>query len=235
MNAVRGLPFSHSEHLVASNGTISSRQISALVPMAQLLAVLGFTINERTRRSACILHGGSNRSAFSWTEAGLWKCHSCGAGGDRIALVRAVKKCNFRDALEFLGQLAGLHYSARRVSRCEIERAKISRERAENAAWRVRDELIRLRSFYLDGLHRAERLVARMGEEILRSRTEAERDAAWECIARLAPAQTFFLAGYNFLCGTSGATLVGFALASPEQRRAQIFGDTDGNTRLQAA
>jgi CHC2 zinc finger len=212
-----------------------SRQIAGLVPMPDLLGALGFEVNERTRRCACILHGGSNRSAFSWTEAGLWRCHSCGAGGDRIALVRAVRNCSFHEALEFLGHLAGVQYSPRRASRREIEQAMVRRERAENAAWRVRDEVVRLRSFYRDGLHRAERLMARMGEEVPRSRTEAEQNAAWEGIARLTPAQTFFLASYDFLCRASGAALVRFALATPDQRRDLIFGDEDGNTQLQAA
>jgi CHC2-type zinc finger protein len=214
---------------------MNAHELAGLVPMPGVLRALGFEVNERTRRCACLLHGGSNRSAFSWTEGGLWKCHSCGAGGDRIALIRTVRNCGFREALEFLGRLAGVQYSPRQISRCEIERAKNNRERAENAAWRVRDEVVRLRSFYRDGLHRAERLMLRLGEAVLHARTEAEQDAAWEGIARLASAQTFFLAAYSFLCRTSGPALVGFALASPEQRRALIFGDADGNTRLQAA
>lgn len=216
-------------------GGVDARQLAAFVMMPRLLDALGFQVNVRARRCACLLHGGSNRSAFSWTEAGLWKCHSCGAGGDRIALVRAVKNCGFREALEFLARLAGVQYSPRRVSRCEIERVKINRERAENAAWRVRDKVVLLRSVYRDGLHRAERLMARMGEALLQAHNEAEQDAAWEGIARLAPIQTFFLAAYDFLYRASGITLVRFALASPEQRRALISGDDNGNTQRQAA
>jgi phage/plasmid primase-like uncharacterized protein len=214
---------------------MKAHEVAALVTMPEMLRALGFEVNERIRRCACILHGGSNRSAFSWTDAGLWKCHSCGAGGDRIALVRAVRNCGFREALEFLAHLAGVEHSPRRASRHDIGQARIRRERAENAAWRVRDEVSRLRSYYRDGLHKAERLMARMGKEVLRSRTEVEQDAAWERMARLAPSQTFFLAAYDFLCRASGSVLVRFALASPEQRRALIFGDNDGNTQLQAA
>jgi hypothetical protein len=137
--------------------------------------------------------------------------------------------------VEFLGHLAGVQYSPRQASRREIERARMRRERTQNAAWRVRDEVLRLRSYSRDGLHMAERLMARMGEVVLHSRTQAEQDAAWECMARLAPAQTFFFAAYDFLCRSSGSALVRFALASPEQRRAFIFGDGDANTQLQAA
>jgi CHC2 zinc finger len=225
---------SRSGHVTAGISTMSPRQVSALIPMKQLLVLLGFTTNERTRRCACILHGGSNCSAFAWTATGLWKCHSCGAGGDRIALVQAVRNCGFREALEFLGHLADVQYLPRRASRREIERARMSRERAQDAAWRVRDEVLRLRSYYRDGLHRTERLMARTGEVVLQSRTQAEQDAAWESMARLAPAQTFFSVACGFLCRASGSALVRFALASAEQRRALIFGDDDANTQRQA-
>ena len=103
------------------NATSNAREVAALVPMFRLLEALGFDVNERTRRAPCVLHGGSNRSAFSWTEKGLWKCHSCGQGGDRIALVRAVRKCSFRDAVELLAALAGAEFCASRASRAEIK------------------------------------------------------------------------------------------------------------------
>jgi len=63
--------------------------------MPRLLGELGIEANKRTHRGPCPIHGGSNPTAFSWTDAGLWKCHSCGAGGDKIALVRAVRQFPF--------------------------------------------------------------------------------------------------------------------------------------------
>lgn len=210
-------------------------EIAGVVPMARLLEALGFAVNERTRRCACILHGGSNPSAFSWREDGVWRCHSCGAGGDKIALVRAVRQCSFYDSLEFLAALAGVTFPVSRLSRRKIERDRIRRKRAEAAAWSVRDEILRLRMYYRDRLHRAERLWLRFGEELHRARNEEEREMAWERMARLAPAQTFFLAAYDCFCRASGAALVRFALAPPEQRRALVFGDDDDNTQLQAA
>src|SRR5579872_2375840 len=87
-----------------------AREIAALVAMPRLLTALGFAVGERTHRCSCILHGGSNPTAFAWTDAGLWKCHSCGAGGDKIALVRAVRQCRFREAVEVLAALAGVEY-----------------------------------------------------------------------------------------------------------------------------
>ena len=111
-----------------------AREIAELVPMPELLAALGFTVNTRTRRCACILHGGANLTAFSWREDGLWHCHSCGAGGDRIALVRAARRCSFREAVAFLAALAGVELREDKPSRAEIEQARQEREAEERAA-----------------------------------------------------------------------------------------------------
>lgn len=86
-------------------------EISAAVDMSRLLEALGLGVNLRTRRCACQLHGGSNLSAFAWTDSGLWRCHSCGRGGDRIALVRAARRCSFREAVHFLAEVAGVAYT----------------------------------------------------------------------------------------------------------------------------
>ena len=85
----------------------SARQIAEQVDMVHLLQALGFMVSPRTRRCACLLHGGNNRSAFSWTD-NLWYCHVCHAGGDRIHLVRAVRDCSFHEAVGFLAALAGV-------------------------------------------------------------------------------------------------------------------------------
>jgi hypothetical protein len=103
---------------------MNAREIAALVPMPRLLESLGFTVNERTRRCACLIHGGANPSAFSWAQEGWWKCYSCGAGGDRIALVRAVRECSFREAVEFLAKLAGISVPDWRVSPAECRRVQ---------------------------------------------------------------------------------------------------------------
>jgi hypothetical protein len=103
--------------------------MARLAPMARLLEALGFDVNKRTRRCACLLYGGSNPSAFSWAESGIWYCYSCGAGGNRIALVRAVRRCHSRGALEFLALLADVTLGRRRASREEIALIQADRER----------------------------------------------------------------------------------------------------------
>jgi hypothetical protein len=193
--------------------------------MAQLLETLGFAVNQRTRRSPCRLHAGSNPTAFSWREDGRWYCHSCGAGGDRIALVRVSRRYSFREAVEFLAVLAGVEFRLKRVSQREIAQRRREREQAEHAAWQIVDETARLRRYYTDAMHRAERLGERIGIEISRSSSEATREIAWGRLARLAPVRTFFFAGWNFLWDAKPDTLVHFVLASAAERRRFILGD----------
>lgn len=191
--------------------------------MPRLLEALGFRVNERMRRNPCIIHGGSNPTAFAWTDAGLWKCHSCGAGGDRIALVRAVRGCSFREAMAFLAALAGVQYRFQRASRGEFERARLRRARAERAAWKLTDEIARLRIYYNDALHRADRLCWRVGTRLCFASSDAARETLWEALAQLAPAQTFFLAAWHSLSQMKPEAVARFAVATPAERRRCIL------------
>ncbi len=167
------------------------REIAALVSMARLLESLGFVVNERTRRTSCLLHSGSNPTAFSWREDGRWYCFSCGAGGDRIALVKAVRQCSFREAIEFLAVLAGVEYKPGLVSRETIERQERLRERdaaeadsllaKEFVAWREAQEtVLRLEAIRrnagkrLDAIHRGEP-----------ERWLGESEFAWDALAKV--------------------------------------------------
>lgn len=201
----------------------NAREVAALVPMTRLLRELGFEVNERTRRAPCLLHSGSNPTAFSWRDDGHWHCFSCGRGGDRIALVRAVRLCRFRQAVEFLAALVGDRFHSGRVSRREIARTRRRRERAERAAWRIVDEVGRLRRYYTDALHRCERLQARIGGQLSRTSLDRERDNAWEQLARFAPVSTYFFAGWNFIWTAKPDALVRFATTFHAERRRFII------------
>jgi len=134
-----------------------------------------------------------------------------------------LRRCGFREAVEFLAALAGVEFRSRRVSLQEIAQTRRRRERAEGAAWRISDEIGRLRRYYTEGLHRAERLQAQIGGEILRACTEAARDCGWDRLARLAPVCTFFLAAWNLMWDAKPDALARFALASPAARRRFIL------------
>jgi len=201
-------------------------EIAALVEIPQLLRTLGFEANERTRRCACVLHGGSNPTAFAWREDGHWRCFSCGLGGDRIELVCRVRGCGFREAVHFLAQLAGVEYRPDKLSRHQLGLVRHRRERAAAVAWLIRDEVVRLRCYYNARLHRAEYLWRRIGENVRRARCEAEREAAWEKMARFAPVCTYFLAAWHFTSDATPDVLVCFVLASAAERRAMILGES---------
>lgn len=205
------------------NATSDTSEIARLVPMPRLLAEAGFPVNDRTRRGACPLHGGKNPTAFAWREDGRWHCFSCGAGGDRIALVRGVRRCSFPEAVKFLSELSGVKVHSRRVSRRELARRRRQYDRTEQAAWRIADEVGRLRRYYTDALHRTERLQKHIGAELLKVTEEAKRDYSWERLAHLAPVCTFFFAGWNFIWDAKPEVLARFALASSAERRRFIL------------
>ena len=170
--------------------------------MPQLLEILGFRLNGGTRRCACRLHGGSNRSAFSWRDDGLWHCFSCGAGGDKIALVQAVRECSFREALRFLASVAGVDLGDRLDGdeiRAELAQRQRERARLEVAAWKLDAMEERERFAACLQLHALERLQRQAGRRlsaIYRGGTERfldETEVAWgalkhvaDCLPRIA-------------------------------------------------
>jgi hypothetical protein len=189
------------------------RDIANLVPTPDLLRALGFDPNERTRRARCILHAGSNPNAFSWRD-GLWRCHVCQRGGDRIALVREAKECSFSEAVRFLAMLAGVEFcpvrqsaqhmaaeTARRFERERLARDLITAEAGELRD--ARENLIRLRSLWRSAS--ARRFAVSSGEperfpnemEIatqvmgLVSEEMARADAAYCLIAFAAPTERY--------------------------------------------
>lgn len=113
---------------------VEAREIAARVPMARLLEVLCFNVDTRSHRCSCRLHGGANPSAFSWTEAGLWKCFGCGASGDKISLVRAARKYNFRETVGFLAAVAGVELGKNKLPYTEIEQVRALRQTEERGA-----------------------------------------------------------------------------------------------------
>jgi len=159
--------------------------------MAALLEALGFRVDTRSHRSECLLHKGSNPSAFSWTETGLWRCHSCGAGGDRIALVQAIRKCGFREAAEFLAQLAGVALETGKVSREAILRENRERQtfqdnalalvRVERALWNeARNAVLRLEAIGRNAGRRLNEIGAGGPE-----RFSGEAEWCWAAIAEV--------------------------------------------------
>ena len=201
------------------------RQIAASVPMNRLLESLGFVVNERTKRSPCLLHSGSNPTAFSWTESGLFRCHSCGRGGDRIALVREVKQCSFREAVAYLAALAGVEYRSDGLSRAEVEEAQRKRQSLRNDAetllsvehltWRkAQDVVLQLEVIRRCAGRRLNALNSGAGE-----RWPGEGEFAWEALAEVYRQMPRAVAAYNVISFAPHKDRLTFALDAQARDR----------------
>lgn len=100
-----------------------------------LVENLGFNISRETPkelRAFCIIHGGDNKTAFRFNkEKRSWVCftHKCHEifGTDIIGLIKAVKNCEFREAVEYLMSVSGDTVA----SEVEILNYKIKKERED--------------------------------------------------------------------------------------------------------
>src|SRR5688572_15540340 len=68
----------------------------------------------RNGRTRCPLHGGKNRTAFSFDESnGLFNCFSCGEKGDKVNFVQKLLRVDFREALHWLDASVGSTFPIR--------------------------------------------------------------------------------------------------------------------------
>ena len=206
---------------------VAAHDIAALAPTTQLLDTLGIQVNTRTRRAPCVLHKGSNPTAFSWTEDGRWHCFHCGRGGDKLNLVQEVRKCSFLDALRFLAAMAGIEWAALNTPemRRELAEAKRKAERVKATAEKLRTFertlLLDARNEVLS-LHRLRR---NAGTRLAAIRSGAqprflgESELAWSALGLVAGQELRAAARYNFLAFASPADRTRFALNPRERER----------------
>lgn len=64
---------------------------------------LGIGVTKYKQKIKCIAHNDHNPSMSFYIKDGLgkWKCHSCGAGGTTIDLIKEYQKCTFSDAIQW--------------------------------------------------------------------------------------------------------------------------------------
>jgi hypothetical protein len=198
----------------------SPHEIAGLVPMPDLLLALGFEANERTRRAPCILHRGSNRTAFSWREDGRWHCFSCERGGDKIALIRAVRQCSFSEAVDVLAALAGVEYRPGRQSLDRIKRARGERESlrhdaemllaSEHGSWRkAQGAVLQLEAIRRGASARLHALYFGAPE-----RWRDEMEHAWDALAGVYRNMPKAVAGYHVASFAPHKDRLAFALDS---------------------
>src|SRR5207248_733952 len=134
-----------------------------------------------------------------------WYCFHEGIGGDRIALVQAVRKRGFRDALRFIANLAGVPFHA---SRAAVQAALKTQRDME--CWKAKaiDSLRRERELRLtlaEEVRSLERIRDGAGERFRQLRHGAperwgdETETAWCALDMVAKRLPVTLAGYHLL------------------------------------
>jgi hypothetical protein len=205
-------------------GPATPHEIADFLSMPTLLRHLGFDVNERTHRTRCLICGGHNRTTFSWRGDGRWHCFRCGAGGDKYALVQAVCRCGFVEALRTIAQLAGLDLSAYPVDSHALAREKRKRRRVDEAAEKYLLLEYQARADYGAWLCTLERLRDVVGEDLAHlqegspARQDERAERMWEALAVVSQDLPEALAGYYLL-----------AFASEDERqRFVLFPDDRG-------
>ncbi len=201
---------------------LNATQIKAKVPMAELLRELGFDISERSRRTSCRIHGGRDRTAFSWNES-VGHCFSCGFAGDKIALVQAVLKCDFRQALQYLANLAGVGISDDRPSFSQLHKHREKEAETDIATEKLRLLEGHMRASYRGEIDDLER-IKELASDILKAkheRSECDRESewAWKALQFAYEHLPAVLAGYSILSFANAPDRARFALYSEEADR----------------
>lgn len=114
------------------------------VSISAILAAHGAELPRRGSRIPCPLCNSRNPSAFSFSdEKGLWQCFVCRAGGDALALARALGGGTFLEAVTAVARIAGIDPGGLPVlSSIDVaRRAKIARRRRALRRWRDRRRL----------------------------------------------------------------------------------------------
>lgn len=82
-------------------------EIKDRIAIEDILAEQGILL--KRGRCRCPLHGGENPTSFSVSKDGqVFFCFSCGRGGDVVSLVKELYRLDFKDALKYLAQKAGI-------------------------------------------------------------------------------------------------------------------------------
>lgn len=104
-----------------------NQELAALKELANakildILDELGVSYKERYNyvNACCPVHNGDRKDAWSWQiDIGIWRCFSNSCedryGNDIFGLVRGVKDCGFKEALDFVKGFVGGNLSASKI------------------------------------------------------------------------------------------------------------------------
>jgi hypothetical protein len=152
----------------------AARDIALMMPVPQMLRQLGWRTRDRNRAD-CGLCKGNSKGTVAFTEH-LWHCHRCHAGGTVYGLVMQSRRCEFRDALRYVAELAGVRLGdyGSETARHEVTARRQHRERIERAADGLGHLERSLRIECRDRIHQCDRVLATPGPW-----SEAHWQRAW--------------------------------------------------------
>jgi DNA primase len=77
-----------------------------------ILDIVGQTVqlkrSGKAFRGLCPFHNEKSGSFYVWSDTGTWRCFGCNEGGDVFSFVQKRDNLDFKEALRFLGERAGV-------------------------------------------------------------------------------------------------------------------------------
>jgi len=203
------------------------RDIARMVTIPQLLPKLGWRIRPRSRAD-CGMCRGSSSATVAYRER-EWYCHRCHQGGDVYALVRAVQGCDFRAAISYVAELAGIRLDDHRSIdlRRELAARKRQRERLEHCAEKLaaleRALLRERRDRIHDAEHRRQQVSKRLAvlHQAEPERFRGEQEVLWQKLRAIDALLNADLPAYTLLSFGSPDERARFVL-HPELRDEMI-------------
>ena len=113
-------------------GRITDRVVREVVDRSDMVAVVGDAVKLQRAgkefRGLCPFHGEKSASFYVNPHTKVFMCHGCGANGDIIKFVREIRGLSFVEALEWLGERAGIT-----IEREDMSAEDRDRERQERS------------------------------------------------------------------------------------------------------
>lgn len=174
------------------NMRLDAREIARALPVRQVLRALGLRVRN-SKRADCPLCKGNSNGTIAYAER-FWHCHRCHEGGDVFSLVRAVNRYDFRGALRFTAELAGIRLEDPRSPdfHQELATRRRRREHVEHSAEKLAALENALRLERRNRIHDVERKRWKVSErlaELSRGKPErfrGEQEGLWLTLQAIA-------------------------------------------------
>ncbi len=112
---------------------MTKEEILQSVQITDLLAEYGVKVN-RQGMCSCPFHGDRHPSMKVYPKTNSYHCFACNETGDIFDLVQKMENCSFKDAFIRLGgEYKATDKKARMMAKQSRERARVNREKAEQA------------------------------------------------------------------------------------------------------